>query len=306
MALLSPQQIAAGVWALVRAQHGVITYAQLRAFGYSKDAIAHRLDTGRLVRLWRGVYAVGRPDVSRRGIWMAATLACGDGYALDGESGMALWGVRGREGRAIEIAGPGEAGRQLRGMKSRRVRGVEEHATRRHGIPVLTLPLLFVHVAPRLSQGALEAALNEADKRDLIHVDELRERIEPLRGRPGVARLRSTIDRATFRYTDSQLERVMRPIFRKAGLGEPLTQQWVNGYLVDFYWPELDFVIETDGGRFHRTAFQQTKDRYRDQAHTLAETAFLRFTHGQIRYDRAYVQEAIAKKARDLRATVAG
>ncbi len=69
--------------------------------------------------------------------------------------------------------------------------------------------------------------------------------------------------------------------------------------------PELDFVIETDGGRFHRTAFQQTKDRYRDQAHTLAGTALLRFTHGQIRYDRSYVEGAIAKKARDLRATVA-
>ena len=49
-------------------------------------------------------------------------------------------------------------------------------------------------------------------------------------------------------------------------------------------------MIETDGGRFHRTAFQQANDRRRDQAHTLAGTAFLRFTHGQIRYDRPYVQ----------------
>jgi very-short-patch-repair endonuclease len=94
----------------------------------------------------------------------------------------------------------------------------------------------------------------------------------------------------------------MRPIFQGAKLGQYRSQERVNGYLVDFYWPELNFVIETDGGRFHRTAFQQTNDRRRDQAHTLANTAFLRFTHGQVRYERAYVKWAVSKKARDLRA----
>lgn len=182
--------------------------------------------------------------------------------------------------------------------------GVDDHVTEIDGIPVLLLPLLFVRLAPRLSQSALEAAINEADKKDLVHVGRLRREIDALRGRPGVAKLRRTIDRATFRYTDSDLERAMRPIYRAAGLGEPETQKRVNGYLVDFYWPELNLVIETDGGRFHRTAFQQAKDRRRDQAHTLAHTAFLRFTHGQIRYDRPYVQDAVTRLARDLLATV--
>ena len=273
MARIIRQRITGGAWALVRAQHGVVTYAQLRALGYSKDAIAHRVASGRLFRLWPGVYAVGRPDVSRRGMWMAATLVCGEGYALDGESGAALWGVRSNEGRAIEVAGPGGAGRGLDGIRARRVRSVEEHTTHVDNIPVLSLPLLLVHLAPRLSQGALEAAINEADKKDLIYVERLRRELEPLRGRPGVAKLRRTIDRATFRYTDSELERAMRPIYRAAGLGEPQTQVRVNGKRADFYWPELDFVIETDGGRFHRTAFQQTEDRRRDQAHTLAGTA---------------------------------
>lgn len=303
---MSRQRIAAGAWALARVQHGAITYAQLRALGYSRDAIAHRVASGRLFRSWPGVYALGRPELTRRGLWKAATLACGEGYALDGESGAALWEVRSSEGRKIEVAGPGGAGRGLDGIRTRRVRALEDHITHVDNIAVLSLPLLFVHLAPRLSQGALEAAINEADKKDLIHVERLRREIEALKGRPGVAKLRRTIDRATFRYTDSELERAMRPTFRAAGLGEPQTQARVNGYLVDFYWPELNFVIETDGGRFHRTAFQQANDRRRDQAHTLAGTAFLRFTHGQIRYDNAYVRAAVTKLARDLIATVGG
>ena len=94
------------------------------------------------------------------------------------------------------------------------MRGLADQVDEIDGIPVLSLPLLFVHLAGRVKPGALEAAINEADKKDLIHVEQLRHEIEALRGRRGVAALRRVIDRATFRYTDSELERAMRPIFR--------------------------------------------------------------------------------------------
>ena len=300
MTPISPQQITGDAWALSTGQHDVIAHSQLRRLGFTEEAIRHRVRTGRLFRLWRGVYAVGRPTVGRHGLWKAATLACGPAAALDGESGLALWDVRSKEGKQIEIALPERSVRELSGIKLRRVRGLADQVTEIDGIPVLSLPPLFAHLAGRVKPGALEAAINEADKRDLIHVEQLRREAEALRGRPGVASLRRVIDRATFRYTDSGLERAMLPIFKAAKLEGYATQARVNGYLVDFYFPALNFVIETDGGRFHRTAFQQAKDRRRDQAHTLAGTAFLRFTHGQIRYERSYVKWAVRKKARDL------
>ncbi len=293
-------------WDLARRQHGVISHEQLRALGFSEAAIRHRLRTGRLFVLRRGLYAVGRPDVSRRGHWMGATLVSGDGAALDGESGLALWGVRSNEGKEIEVAIPESARRTQPGIRLRRVRGLADLVTEIDGIPVLSLPPLFVCLAGRARPGSLEAAINEADKKDLIHVEQLRREVEALRGRPGVASLRRVIDRATFRYSDSELERAMRPIIRKAGLGEPRMGEIVNGYKVDFWWPELNLVIETDGGRFHRTAFQQTQDRRRDQAHTLSHTAHLRFTHGQIRFERPYVEWSVTKLARDLRRSVGG
>src|SRR5680860_1140588 len=73
-------------WALVRRQHGVISRGQLIDFGLSVDAIRHRLASGRLHRVHRGVYAVGRRGLPRFGELMAAVLACGDGAALSHES----------------------------------------------------------------------------------------------------------------------------------------------------------------------------------------------------------------------------
>jgi hypothetical protein len=55
------------LWALARSQHWVVARRQLLALGFSRDWIAHRTAIGRLHPLWRGVYAVGRPHVTRDG-----------------------------------------------------------------------------------------------------------------------------------------------------------------------------------------------------------------------------------------------
>src|SRR5215831_2994902 len=80
----------AGVWNLARAQHDVARREQLLALGLTRHAIDHRLATGRLHRLWDGVYAVGSPHVSQKGLWMAGVLACGPDAVLSHDSAAAL------------------------------------------------------------------------------------------------------------------------------------------------------------------------------------------------------------------------
>jgi very-short-patch-repair endonuclease len=63
---------------------------------------------------------------------------------------------------------------------------------------------------------------------------------------------------------------------------------------VDFYWPDLGLVVETDGLTYHRTAAQQAKDRVRDQTHTAAGLIVLRFTYEQIAYEEAHVANVLA------------
>jgi len=84
---------------------------------------------------------------------------------------------------------------------------------------------------------------------------------------------------------------------RQAGLPRPRTQEHVNGFRVDFYWPELGLVVETDGLRYHRTPAEQARDRRRDQAHTAAGLTCLRFTHAQVRFEPDHVWATLAASA---------
>ena len=99
------------------------------------------------------------------------------------------------------------------------------------------------------SRDRLERAINEADKRDLVDPERLRASLEPLAGQPGVGVLRAVLDRRTFSLTESELERRFLPLARQVGLPRPQTGVHVEGYKVDFYWPDLDLVVETDGLR---------------------------------------------------------
>jgi very-short-patch-repair endonuclease len=288
---MTPKTVHKSAWAIARRQHGVITREQLLALGFSTDAIRHRLADGRLHPTWRGVYAVGRPELTREGVWMAAALTCKG--ALSGSAAAALWQIRPDNGR-IEVTVP-------KGRRSERpgivVHRRQAETTTRHGIPVTSLLQTFVDISTTLTDDHLEAAINEADKRDLIAPDKLRAALD---GRRGAAKLRRLLDRRTFVLTDSALERHFRPIARRAGLPQPQTRTRVNGFKVDFYWPDLGLVVETDGLRYHRTAAQQTTDRVRDQAHTAAGLTPLRFTHAQVAYEPDHVRATLAAVAARL------
>ena len=133
----------------------------------------------------------------------------------------------------------------------------------------------------------LEAAVNQADKLDRS-IPNVRSALDAMQGRRGAPALRNILDRLTFVLTDSELERRFLPIARRAGLGKPLTGQRLSGFKVDFYWPELGLVVETDGLRYHRTTAQQARDLKRDQVHALAGLTTLRFhaRPGQVRTGR--------------------
>lgn len=75
----------------------------------------------------------------------------------------------------------------------------------------------------------------------------------------------------------------------------------MNGFEVDFYWPDLGLVVETDGLTYHWTPAAQARDRLRDQAHTAAGLTPLRFTHAQIRYEPQHVEQLLAAVVRHLR-----
>ena len=290
----------AQLWELAEAQHGVVARRQLLALGLTAEAVKHRIARGRLHPLARGIYVVGRPQISREGRWMAAVLSCGPEAALSHRSAAALWAIHKECPGRVEISVPACVVRRRPGIVLHRRRALTaDDLTTHKGIPVTTPVCTLVDLAVSMPRRELEAAIVEADKRDLANPEQLRAAIGERVGCHGVAKLRETLDRRTFRLTDSELERRFLLIVRGAGL--PETGRRVTGFKVDFYWPETGLIVETDGLRYHRTPVQQATDRRRDQVHTAAGRTPLRFTHAQIRYQPEHVRAILSAVARRVK-----
>jgi very-short-patch-repair endonuclease len=271
---------------MVRRQHGVVARRDLEALGFSTMAIEHRVSMGRLHLVSRGVYAVGRRELSPYGRWMAAVLACGDGAVLSHRSAAELWGIGHEERGRIDVTIPRRSRLQRPGVKVRTRPSLDARCfVRRHGIPVTSPVQTLIDLATELKPLRLERAVNEADKLDVVDPETLRRALDAHKGEPGVKKLATLLDRHTFRLSDSDLEVLFRPLALAAGLPAPLTKHRVLGHEADFFFPDHDLIVETDGLRYHRTPSQQARMARRDQTHTAAGLRLLRFTHWQITHE---------------------
>jgi len=225
---------------------------------------------------------------------MAAVLACHPNAVLSHQSAASLWGIRLQRNGDIHVSVPAQSNRERPGIVAhRRASLPDRDVTRHRDIPVTTPVLTLIDLATCIPARPLEAAINEADKLDLVSPPSLRKELDARRGQRGVRALRAILGRGGFVLTDSELERRFVRIAERAGLPRPETQRRVNGFRVDFFWPTLGLVVETDGLRYHRTAEQQARDRLRDQVHTAAGLVPLRFTHWQVRYEPRHVEGII-------------
>jgi very-short-patch-repair endonuclease len=282
-------------------QHWVVTHEQLRALGLGSDSIRHRVKTGRLHPVHRGVYAVARPVLEREGRWLAAVLACGEEALLSHRSAAALWGlVRSFSEHDVEVVTPDAVLRGRPGIRvHRRADLGAEHRREVDGVPVTDPISTLVDLASCAPQWQVEQAVNAADRLGLVDSETLRATVPGLAPRPGKACIRRLA--GCDALTDTGLERKFLAIVRGADLPSPQTQVMVSGYRVDFYWPELGLVIEADGWRYHRTPGEQASDQRRDQAHARRGLTALRFSEDQIRYQPRTVQRTLTAVLRRIR-----
>jgi very-short-patch-repair endonuclease len=276
----------AHAWALAKEQHWVVTRQQLLTIGYTSEAIDIRLEDARLHRVFAGVYAAGRPQLTREGYLMAAVLACGTGAGLSDFSAAELYEMMKRRPGAVHVS--------VVAPRAPRVPGIKVHRRRRFdvrihkGIPVTSPICTVIDLSRQLHEFQLERVINEAVNRDLIDLDELH---DVARGRSrAIVRL---LDRDGFVVTDTVLEQKLLRIVRRGGLPLPATQRRLPGGRVDFYWPALGLIVEADSLRFHRTPAQQREDRLRDQRNLAAGIRTLRFTHWQVVREPEHVEEIL-------------
>jgi very-short-patch-repair endonuclease len=233
---------------------------------------------------------------------MAAVLAGGEGAALSHRSAASLWEIGREEDGRIDISVRRRCELRRPGIRFHgRPRLRAKDILCREDVPVTSPIQTLLDLATELDPIPLERAVNDADKRGLIDPEALREQLVRYGGQPGVRPLRGLLDKLFFQLSDSNLEIYFRRIVRTARLPMPLSKQRVNDFEVDFFWPELGLVVETDGLRYHRTPSAQLRDARRDRAHVMAGMTPLRFTHYEVRYEPDRIRAALDKTIEMLR-----
>jgi len=273
--------------ALAARQHGVVSRTQLLGAHVTGRMIEKRMATGELVKLHRGVYAVGHAHLRREGFWLAAVLAVGDGAVLSHRDAAALHDLRPWNRSRIEVSSPadrtGTARLDVYGRRALDARDV----TTVDGIPVTTVSRTLVDLGEVLAHQALVKVVSEAERQRVIDVRSIEGALARLRGRrgPATAKIRAALDdvrRHGTTLTRSPLEDRLLPILDVHSIPRPRLNLHVEGYEGDAVWPTARLVVELDGWDAHKTRRAFQHDRTKANALTNAGWRVLRFTHDDL------------------------
>jgi very-short-patch-repair endonuclease len=250
---------------------GVITLTQLIEAGLSPSGVRRRVQSGRLHRIHRGVYAVGHSGLSDKGRWMAAVLACGDGAVLSHRSAAELWELLPPRKGPVHVTVPIPGGRKKRdGIHLHRSPSLPDNAmTCCDGIGVTTPARTLADLRRTVAPALFRRALRQAEYRGLEIGDVPSDR------------------------SRSELERAFLRICRRHRLPIPEVNVELGRYTVDFLWRRQRLVVETDGYAAHRGRQAFEDDRARElELHALGYR-LRRFTDTQVEHQPRAVANAI-------------
>jgi very-short-patch-repair endonuclease/predicted transcriptional regulator of viral defense system len=257
----------AAIARLAARQHAVVSGAQLLELGLGYGAIKHRVNTGRLRRIRRGIYLVG-PTLLPHSLEMAAILTCGPDTLLSHRTAAALHQLLPYPARSapIDVTFPGWDRGRKSGIRIHRTSRLEpDEITSRQRIPVTTAARTILDLSAAFTPAALEQLVAQAHRKRLATAQALHTLIARYPRRPGTPALRALLASDTPpAFTRSSPERRLLTEIRKASLPEPEVNAPVAGLEVDFLWPEQRLVVEVDGYPFHSARPDRRRDQARD------------------------------------------
>ncbi len=261
----------------------LLTIAQLRALGLSKDAVTTRCRRRSLTRIHTGVYLFGGPPLLPGARELAAVLTVGGSAYISHRAAAVMWGLAAVAG-TVEVTVAGRNVRSRDGIAIHRVAGLhpDDRATR-HGIPLTGPARTLIDFAATATGYELEHAVGEARLQRLVDDGDLATALNRAGNRAGVARLRAVLaGEDESGYTRLEAERRMRQLIAKARLPRPRYNVIVDGWEADCLWPDQRLILEVDGYRFHghRGAFE--RDRRKDMALVAAGYRVIRVTWKQL------------------------
>jgi very-short-patch-repair endonuclease len=275
---------------LAARQHGVVSSGQLHALGLSRYRARHKVRTGWLRAVHRGVYAVGQVPLSDRGRYTAAVLACGPDAALSHRPAGELWGLYRKVSRIVVTVPRRRSGPpDVEVHESRLLE--PEHFTLLDGIRVTSVARTLLDLAAIVSPTELARAIDRAERGDLFDLAAIDDVLCRARGRKGARALRRAVAEWRPSYTRSELETGFEELVGEARLPQAQVNVLVPGerhvHEVDAFWPLSALVVQLDGFAFHRTRRDRERDASTDADLELAGFRVLRLTWGDVVVNRA-------------------
>jgi len=275
------------IGALAARQWGVVSRGQLLEAGLSPTVVRDRVRSGRLLRLHRGVYAVGHARLRREGRWLAAVLAVGPGAVLSHRDAAGLHGLRPANHARTDVTTTANRPDEP-GIRVHRTRSLDaEDVTNIAGIPVTTVARTLVDLAGQIPHDHLIKAIKEAERHRTFDLGAIEAAMARTRGRPGQGHraLKAAIEEYAslgLAATDSTLEDAFHRLVKRAGLPSPAINTYIDGFRVDAVWRAERIAVELDGWAHHHTRRSFEADRERDAALTIAGWRVVRFTYRQL------------------------
>lgn len=279
-------------------QCGAFSVRQADEAGITERQRRHLLEIGRWDRLAHGVLGLpGHPDSWNRQLWVAHLHSRSVGVIARRSAGLrhGLRTIDVTDGRPVELLTPRSAGRPLAGTTRLRTETLlPSEIVEIGGLPTTDPTRTIVDLSEVMRIGRIEESAETFLLTRRTTPEALAETYERLRSpaRPGLMmrRLLDVLGTDGTAVDRSELERLLVVVVEKSGLPPPRweyplpTTTAMRGF-VDCCWPEVRFIVEADGRRWHDRRQQAEKDLARD--HEAAELGYsiLRFRHSGLRYD---------------------
>ncbi|MGH9124845.1 MAG: hypothetical protein ACRDZ8_08990 [Acidimicrobiales bacterium] len=242
-------------------QLGLVTNAQLKGMGWSKDRIKWVATRGLIVVVRPHVWRVATVPVSWEQARLAAALAGGKGSVLSYTTSGAVWTLRhcGRDRAGIYLCGPERI--TLKGVTFHLAELTSEETTTKGFLPVMTAERTIVDLASGMALAGkqLGECVDDALRRGIVDLARLRRSVDMLRRRHErhLNRIEEVLAPRIpgYRPDDSDFETRMNALWDQLGL-PPARRQFpvrIDGhpYRLDRALVAEKIAIEWDSDRFH-------------------------------------------------------
>lgn len=279
-------------------QSGVISHGQLIVIGFTPDEIEGMVRRGHLIRIGRGVYALGHARLTMRGRLFAAHLVAGPGSFLSHGTAAAWRGLRAFPS-VTELTVPvGHTPPPRTGLRLHRtmIETDRTQATLRDGLLTATVPRIIIDLGRSERPGEIQRLIRESIRTGQFDLAAINNALDAHPRRPGTGVARAALvrylpgseDRKSWLETQFQRHEQADP-----RLPTPRYNQSLLGYEIDVMWTEQRVTLELDGRPYHVAVEDFDRDRAKDRSLTRHGWRPIRVSDFEWEHDRATVLDDV-------------